>query len=697
MMSAKLARTSRGMDTKPQTKCVLLVCFFLVLTVLAVYGQTARFGFVNCDDGVNVSENPAVEKGLSFRAAGWAFTHAQACNWIPLTTLSHMLDCQVFGLDAGGHHMVNVLWHAGNAVLLFLVLGQMTGSFWSSAFVAAVFAVHPLRVESVACVSERKDVLSGFFFLLTIGIYVRYVRQPSRAGYGLMALTLALGLLAKSMVATLPFVLLLLDYWPLGRLQNKGQFRRLFVEKVPLFILSAAGCAATALAPGLLVNARQISFLERLGNAAVSYVVYLRQTFFPTGLACLYPYLPNSQPLWKVGAAFAALAGISAGAVACRKKFPYLLTGWLWYLGMLLPVIGLVPISYDAAHADRYTYLPGIGLAIAVTWAVAHWSAHWHYRGMVVGGLSAVGLMVLVICAVIQTSYWHNSEALWSRALSCTGANTFARNGLGLALAGKGDWEGAIAQYDQALRIEPDNADARLNLGVVLDKLGRGEEAIAQYQRVLEIHPDSADARNNLGLVYFKKGNMEQAVAQYRKALVLAPDNAEARRNLGAALFTQGDLEQAVAQYRSALNINPEDAEARSNLGIALFAKGDVEGAIVQFRKAVQINPRYSDARSNLGVALFTLGNVEEAVAQYRGALESNPDNAKARKNLGDALAARGDVNEAITQYRRALELAMAQKNNDLIDKLQKKIKLYQADKPMWDAPRSTSSLKIKS
>ena len=301
MMSAKLARTSRGMDTKPQTKCVLLVCFFLVLTVLAVYGQTARFGFVNCDDGVNVSENPAVEKGLSFRAAGWAFTHAQACNWIPLPTLSHMLDCQVFGLDAGGHHMVNVLWHAGNAVLLFLVLGQMTGSFWSSAFVAAVFAVHPLRVESVAWVSERKDVLSGFFFLLTIGIYVRYVRQPSRAGYGLMALTLALGLLAKSMVATLPFVLLLLDYWPLGRLQNKGQFRRLFVEKVPLFILSAAGCAATALAPGLLVNARQISFLERLGNAAVSYVVYLRQTFFPTGLACLYPYLPNSQPLWKVG------------------------------------------------------------------------------------------------------------------------------------------------------------------------------------------------------------------------------------------------------------------------------------------------------------------------------------------------------------------------------------------------------------
>ncbi len=441
----------------PQALQVVCVCAFLALAVLAVFGQTAHFGFVNYDDPANVSANPVVAQGLSMKAVGWAFTHIQVANWIPLTTLSHILDCQLFGLRAGGHHLVNVLWHAATAVLLFLVLRLMTGSLWRSAFVAALFAVHPLRAESVAWVSERKDVLSAFFFMLAIGAYVGYVEKrkaPSFASsfgksteggkatedresrkqkffYALTLVFFVLGLLAKSMVATLPFVLLLLDYWPLGRMEErlKAEGRRLkeeggeqriprsdnapcapepprasspsppktcvgegwvleaptrlmgklaglpfwglVKEKIPLFALAAGSCVAAALVPGLVVmDAHRLPLFERLGNAAVSYAVYLGQTVFPVGLAIPYPNPPNGQPLWKVCLAFVLLAAVTAGVTVWRKKRPCLLVGWLWYLGMLVPVIGIMQISPDANHADRYTYLPGIGLAMAGTWAV---------------------------------------------------------------------------------------------------------------------------------------------------------------------------------------------------------------------------------------------------------------------------------------------------------------------------------------
>ena len=386
------------------------VCLFLALAVWAVFGQTARFGFVNYDDKENVYENPVVEKGLSVQAIGWAFTHVQMANWVPLTTLSHMLDCQMFGLHAGGHHLVNVLWHAATAVLLFLVLRHITGSLWRSAFVAAVFAVHPLRAESVAWVSERKDVLSGFFFMLTLWAYVRYTEECAihhslfTIHYSLALIFFVLGLLAKSMVATLPFVLLLLDYWPLGRLQHAPQFLRLVKEKIPLFVLAAGSCVTTALVPSLVVtDASRLPLLERLGNALVSYGVYLWQMVYPAGLAAPYPNPPNGQPLWKVCLAFVLLAGISAGVILCRNKRPFLLTGWLWYLGMLFPVIGIIQISPDASHADRYTYLPGIGLAIAAIWAAADGSAGWKHRRLALGGLMMAVVGALMVRGHIQS------------------------------------------------------------------------------------------------------------------------------------------------------------------------------------------------------------------------------------------------------------------------------------------------------
>ena len=632
------------------------VCLLLVLAVVAVFGQTAGFEFVNYDDPANVYENSVVQKGLSGQAVVWAFTHRQIGNWIPLTTLSHVLDCQLFGLRSGAHHLVNVLWHTANAVLLFLVLRQMTGSLWRSAFVAAVFAVHPLRAESVAWISERKDVLSGSFFMLTIGAYVRQVRQPSRAGYVAVVLLFACGLLAKSMVATLPFVLLLLDYWPLGRLHNARQLVGLFREKIPLVALSAGACVAAALMFGPLVRNR-LPIFERIGNALVSYVVYLWQMIFPAGLAAHYPVAPDGQPIWLVCLAFVLLAAISALLVAWREECPYLLMGWLWYLGMLLPVIGIVQISSDAAHADRYTYLPEIGLALAVTWAVADLSALWKNRRMVLGALMVAVTGALIVWGHHQTSYWRNDESLWTRALDCTSGDSVAHNNLGTTLSKSGKLGFAVEQFRKALQIKPDYPDALRNLGVAFFDTGRKEEAIAQYRKALELKPDYVEARRDLGIALFDTGRKEEAIAQYRKALELKPDYVEARNNLGIALRQNGDLDGAVAQYQKILEIKPDDAEARNNLGNALGIKGDLEGATVQYRKVLQIHPSYAAVHNNLGNALGMEGDLEGAVAQFRKALELNPDYAEAHYDLGAAFVKIGKLDEAIAHYRKALQL----------------------------------------
>lgn len=635
---------------------MVCVCIFLVLAVLAVFGQTAHFEFVGYDDQLYVFQNPVVERGLSVQAIGWAFTHAQVSNWIPLTTLSHMLDCQIFRLCAGSHHLVNVLWHAANAVLLFLVLRQMTGSLWRSAFVAALFAIHPLRAESVAWVSERKDVLSGFFFLLTVGAYVHHVRRPSHAGYVVMLLLFAFGLLAKSMVATLPFVLLLLDYWPLGRWHDWRQFLALVREKIPLFALAAGACVASALVPGLLV-AYKTPLFERIGNALVSYVVYLRQMIFPAGLAAHYPIVASGQPNWKVCLAFFLLAAFSAAVVACRKKRPWLLMGWLWYLGMLFPVIGIIQISSDAAHADRYTYLPEIGLAIAATWLVADWSVGWRNRRMVLGCLMVSVISALTVWGHKQTSYWRNDESLWTRTLACTSDNrgdnfnSVACNGLGNALSKKGQKNQAIALYQKALQINPVYKVARYDLGIALFDKGETEQAIAQYRTALKIDPDYAEARNNLGVALFAKGEKQEAFAQYRKALEIKPDYGEARYNLANALLQMGKREEAIAEYRKALQATPDDARIFNNLGIALATKGENAGAIAQFRQALAIDPDFVDARYDLGAALVKNGNLDDALAQYRKALEIKPDYAQARFGLGKVLLRKGDLDGAMACF----------------------------------------------
>ncbi len=634
---------------------------FLILLVVAVFGQSAGFDFVNYDDDKNVYANPVVASGLSLKGIGWAFTHAQVFNWIPLTTLSHMLDCQLFGTNAGGHHLVNVLLHAATAVLLFLVLRRMTGSLWRGAFVAAVFAIHPLRAESVAWVSERKDVLSGLFFMLTIAAYVRNARQPSRIGQAAVLLFFTLGLLSKSMVVTLPFVLLLLDYWPLKRISDFrfpiSHLKHLVFEKIPLLVLAAGACVA-AIAPGVIITgADRLPLLERIGNAVVACVIYLRQMVFPAGLAVGYPNAPNGLPLREIVPAFILLAAISAGVFAWRKKCPALLTGWLWYLGMLFPVIGIIQISQDAAHADRYTYLPEIGLVMAVTWAVADWSAGWQQRRWILGGLMAAVIGGLMVRAHAQTAFWRDSETLWKHALACNSGNIIAHCGLGNVLDQHGQTNEAIAQYEMALKIQPDCAKARFNLGNVLSAKGEGNEAIAQYRQALEVEPDYVAARINLGHALATQGLADEAIAQYRQALAAAPDNVEARYDLAVNLARKGDLDEAVAQYWKVLEFDPADAEARNNLGAALFAKGNLTEAVAQCQQAVKIKPGYAEAHNNLGVALFRQARVDEAIAQYQQALAIQPNLAAARNNLGKALLQKGDFDGAMACFQQTAGL----------------------------------------
>ncbi len=641
------------------------VCLFLAAAIWVVFGQTLHYAFVNFDDDDYVYDNLEVARGLTLPGIVWAFTHVYAANWHPLTWISHMLDCQLYGLHAGGHHLTNILLHMATAILLFLVLSWMTGFLWRSAFVAAVFALLPFRVESVAWVAERKDVLSGVFFMLTLWAYVRYARRPwSVARYGWVVLAFGLGLMCKPMLVTLPFVLWLLDYWPLNRVAagaGRGHplpiSRRLILEKLPLFGMAAAACVATLFAQTVtLASVAQISLPMRVGNALISYVTYLGQMFWPSGLAVLYPFTVRSVGGSAVVLSLAVLAGVSAGVFVLGRGRPYFLTGWLWYLVMLVPVIGIVQVG-DQTRADRYTYLPQIGLYILVTWAAADWCAGWRHRRVVLGGLATVVLVALTWCAHTQTSYWRDSESLWTHTLACTSGNFIGQNNLGNALLQNGDVDDAITHFQEALQINPGYVEAHINLGNALFQRGKVDEAIAQYQRALQINPDYAGAHYDLGNALLRQGSVDEAIAQYQRALQIRPDYALAHGNLGNALLQKGNVDEAVAHIQRALQIKPGNATAHNNLGNALLRKGSVGEAIVNFRKALRINPDYAEAHYNLGNALVKEGDADEAITHFQKALQINPDYAEAHYNLGNALLQKGRVDEAIAQYQKALQI----------------------------------------
>jgi protein O-mannosyl-transferase len=600
-------------------RATLAVCVLLLLAIALVFGQTVHHDFVNYDDDVYVTDNPHLSHGVTARGVAWAFTDSHASNWHPLTWLSHMMDVQLYGVaHPAGHHLTSVLLHGATAILLFLVLLRMTSDLWPSAFVASLFAVHPLHVESVAWIAERKDVLSGLFFVLTLAAYVWYARTPfSYRRYVLVLASFALGLLSKPMLVTLPFVLLLLDYWPLGRLPQWTAFGspdrrqerpaaawRLVLEKMPMLALAAACSVVTyavqETARGSLAN---VPLPSRVANALVSYVVYLEKFVYPVGLAVFYPHPEQALPAWKIAGACLLLAGISTGVLAWRRRHPYLLVGWFWYLGMLVPVIGLVQVG-SQAMADRYTYLTQIGLYVAVAWGGLHVARTSAGRRRACAVAAGLALVVMAGSAWRQVSFWRDSETLWSHALSVTSRNHEAHNGLARALARRGQTDAAIAQYAEALAIKPDHVDAHNNLGTVLAGRGEHDAAITQYRIALRIKPDHAEAHNNLALALADRGQVDAAIAHYEKALALEPRFAEAHYNLGNALAGRGQADQAAAEYEQALAARPDFAEAHNNLGTVLAGRGDIDSAIAHYRKALAINPDFISARENLALVL---------------------------------------------------------------------------------------------
>ena len=581
------------------------ICAALIVITWAVFGETVGHEFVNFDDPIYVSENDHVRAGLSWQGVAWAFTHIHSHNWHPLTTISHMLDCQLFGLKPGAHHFVNVLLHSATAALLFFLLAQFTGSpsspqdesvsprrpdrtgaIGSSAFVAAVFAIHPLHVESVAWISERKDVLSGLFFVLTLLAYFYYTRKPNIGRYLSVSILFACGLMSKPMLVTLPVILLLLDYWPLKRLSGPSA-RRVLVEKIPLVILSIASAVGTLVAQneGIgLVRLEVLPLSWRITNALVACLVYIWQMIWPANLALAYHH-PGKLPLWQVAGAAALLVAVTLGVFALRKRSPYLVVGWLWYLVMLVPVLGLIQVG-GQAHADRYTYLPQIGLSLAVTWGVVDLARFWRYYGAILGAAAAIIISALALRAANQVWYWHDSERLWRHALTVTTENDVAHLGLGQLLLDQERLDDAITELQIVVARHPNDVDARLKLASALsEKKGRMNDAIAQYEAAAKIGAPDPDVETTLANLLLEQGRMEEAIRYYRDVVRLQPSSARAHYNLAVGLHRDKQLSEAIIHYKAALQIDPNYPDADDFLGQALLENGQEDEAKIHLEK----------------------------------------------------------------------------------------------------------------
>ena len=731
------------------TRRTVIICALLGAATLAAYWPVTGCAFLNYDDNVFVTQNPQVTGGLSRASVVWAFHTGLGGNWQPLTWLSHLLDVQLFGLKPGWHHFINLLFHLVNALLLYLLLQRSTGAAWRSAAVAGLFALHPLHVESVAWVAERKDVLSGFFFMLTLWAYVRYAqvqslesgvpspesvisdqssaisgdqttdhgprttqpaspvtRHATRAWffYALALLFHALGLMSKPMLVTVPFVMLLLDYWPLGRLQisphapRPTALRPLLLEKLPFFALSAASSVVAFLvqrASESVYPLEALPLTQRAMNALVAYAAYLEQTFWPVGLAVLYP-LPHTLPASTVIISGALLLGLTLWAVASVQRGPYVTVGWFWYLGMLVPVIGLVQVGWQA-RADRYTYLPLIGVFIAMVWTAVELCQRWRgrprgLRARMVWSLAAA--VVLLACGLRtrdQLRHWRSSENLFRQATAVTKDNWLAHYNLAGSLRDQQRFDEAVTEYERAIGIHPDYVHAHINLGNLLLRRGQVDEAIGHWRKALEIRPKDAPTHNNLATALLGRGQVDEAITHLQQALESDPGLAIAHNSLGNALLRKGQLDEAIKHFQEAVKLRPDFARALCSLGGALLRKGRVTEARAHYQAAVAVQPATAPVLTTVAWALATCPApgvrdgpraVELAEQAWRLAGDANP---AVLGTLAAAYAETGRFPEAVTAAQRALGLATAQGNPRQAEVLRSQLALYQNSTPFRD------------
>jgi len=617
-----------GNKPRDSIRYEIWVSLFLIIITLTIYWQARHFNFINLDDNLYVYQNPNILSGMTKKSLAWSFRfdEKEKNYWHPLTWLSHMLDVELYGEDPGGHHLTNVVFHVLNTLMLFLVLNWMTGAMWRSAFVAALFALHPLNVESVTWVSERKNVLSTFFWMLTLLAYKYYTLRPRIRRYVGVCIAFVLGLMAKPMLVTLPFVLMLMDYWPLQRwslpLLNRGESGRkihtqqIISEKVPLFLLSALSIyiSSKSIQGGDdFTSLQRVPLMLRVENSLVSYAKYMGKMFWPHNLSVYYPF-PDMVSAGQFIAAAAVLVALSALAIWGLKRRPYLTVGWLWFLGCLVPVIGLLQAGLWPEMADRWAYVPLIGLFIMAAWGMPELIKGWRHKNKIFAFAAATILILLSVTTRNQISHWTNSVALFQHAVQSSGGASIQRNKLG-------------------------NAFILSNLAMALMEEGKTDEAIKKMTRAVNLVPDSPRVNYNLGYILLQKGEVEAAIGQFQKAIQLNPQFFLAHYDLAGALMQSGKLDDAVSHYRTALDLSPNDGNVLKDLANAMVAQGRISEALVFYSKALKLDPRDPDVYNNLGVAMTLQGRFEEAVRYFRMALQLDPDFVDASKNLTRALS----------------------------------------------------------
>jgi len=717
-----------------------LIYVMLGLVTLAIYWPITRAAFINYDDNMYILENAHVQSGLNWKGVTWAFTTGYAANWHPLTWISHEFDCQLYGLDAGKHHLTSLLFHIANTLLLFGLLRVMTGTFWRSAMVAALFAWHPMHVESVAWVAERKDVLSTFFWLLTMLAYWKYANEfkvrPSVAGdameggrpkskvklyYALALICFALGLMCKPMLVTLPFVLLLMDFWPLGRIcdlrftndepadlksatpikassalrplpesrKSQIEYRKLIWEKVPFFILAGASCVITFLVQrsgGALRPLHHLSADAHIANALFSYVRYLGKIFWPIRLAVFYPY-NELFPGWQILGAALGLLGMTVWTIRVARRRPYLIVGWLWFLGTLVPVIGLIQVGI-ASMANRYTYIPALGIFIATVWYIVELSTAWTFRK---GALGLLALTILASCIVgtcAQIRYWQDSEALWRHTLAVTADNAVAEYSLGQALSVKGKIPEAMPHFVKALRLDPNDSKSHNDFGLCLAREGKFAEATNHYVQALSLDPTNAATHYNYGLALAALGKPEAAAAQYWESIRLEPNDAKVRCDLGLILIRKGEFEKAKAQLLEAIKLKPDYTEAHVKLGLVLSLLGESSGAAKQYQQALDLNPDAVEALNNLAWIRAAsshpdMRNGAESVRLAQRACElTDYRTPMLIGTLAAAYAEAGRFQEAVETGTKAGNLARSSGLKELAQRNEELVKLYRAGQP---------------